>query len=533
MRHLALSTLVLLSMGCADRLGTAPVDASLSDAGPFTGEGIPPRSGAFAHTVEDGRVGTVVDATSTSDWRHLDLDSGESVDAAEGWELSFSRFRVRINGGVSGTGGVQVAELDGVSFESVMRAPEDGWTVPVPDGEADDDTEADNAFNNGQTDWFDYEVETHTLTPRDVTYVVASTEGRFFKLRFDGYYDEAGSPAVVQFRWAAIEPPEMALPDAGPSGPVDAGPDASSDGGVDTTVPGDALDVNAGDGAAWVYLSVADGVVSPADPSVDTGWDIAFRRTAVRSNSGTSGPGMAGAQVYDETLAFDDIEDVDTFGFAVDTLIDSGAPGAEIESLNGPLLNWYDYDPVRHAVSPTDQTYLLRTASGGYARMRIWTWEDGHYAMSLHGVERRVVARTLSVDVTEADRFVSVRDGAVVEDVSEPMADSRWDLWLSSSAVRTNGGTSGTAEAGVTPSEATTLTGLGTAPSDGYAVDAEGNPALADWHTGDGGTSRGLVYFLRAADGTYGALRVVSQVAGVYTLELAYAGPENTDFGDL
>src|SRR5688572_27417744 len=117
--------IALLSLGCA------PMLQSHDDAGHMDGgwqrndASIPASSGSFSHSIgADGVVTTLVDATSATAWRYLDFETGLSVDpASTTWDLGFSRFRVRTNGGVSGNGRVQVAVLDGRTFESITQAP--------------------------------------------------------------------------------------------------------------------------------------------------------------------------------------------------------------------------------------------------------------------------------------------------------------------------------------------------------------------------------------------------------------------------
>jgi hypothetical protein len=299
-----------------------------------------------------------------------------------------------MNGGASGSAGVQVATLDGVAFESVTKAPEEGFTSPVADGPDDDDAEPDNAFNNGTDDWYEYDLSTHTLTTKDVIYVVASSAGRFYKIRFESYYDGAGSPGFVRFRWAEIEAPDTELPDAGVFVPVDGGVDmadgsVATDGGVDMTdgsvppdpepLPDHAFEVNASSTTDWVYLSIADGVIStPADPDDDLGWDLAIRRTSLRTNSGTIGAGGGGARLDDSGLAYDDVEAPTTTGFTIDEVVTGSAPGSVPTSLNAILGDWYDYDFMTHAVNPSDRIYIVRGADGeSYAKLHIWSYSDG------------------------------------------------------------------------------------------------------------------------------------------------------------
>ena len=46
----------------------------------------------------------------------------------------------------------------------------------------------------------------------------------------------------------------------------------------------------------WVYYSFEKGaIVEVSSPETDLGWDIAFQRWYVKTNSGTSGKGKGGA----------------------------------------------------------------------------------------------------------------------------------------------------------------------------------------------------------------------------------------------
>ena len=55
--------------------------------------------------------------------------------------------------------------------------------------------------------WSDYDFTTHILTPADKVYVIHTGENAYFKLRFDSYYDAAGTPAMLQTSVAAIDAP--------------------------------------------------------------------------------------------------------------------------------------------------------------------------------------------------------------------------------------------------------------------------------------------------------------------------------------
>ncbi len=152
-----------------------------------------------------------VNATSYESFRYFDLDAVANDEDPARWDLRFQRMAVEMNGGVTGEGGVVALVLDGVSFDEVSVAPASGYSAPVPDSD-DRDQYADSVFTGDHDEpgnaWYEYTVDGHVLTPRPWVYVVKSTEGRAYKLAFDGYYDEAGSPANVQFRFAEIDLPD-------------------------------------------------------------------------------------------------------------------------------------------------------------------------------------------------------------------------------------------------------------------------------------------------------------------------------------
>jgi hypothetical protein len=184
--------------------------------------------GKFSHhELADGALDTVVDATLDSEWQYLDLDTRTADDDEARWDLGFSRFRIRVNGGAGGPGGVEVAALADADFDALERAPDQGFAPARPDGDEDEDSEPDTVFNSGPEDWYAYDVMKHTLSPLPIVYAIASSEQRFYKLRIDGYYDDAGTPGFLRFRWAAIAEPAASRARDGGAAATDGGTDMS------------------------------------------------------------------------------------------------------------------------------------------------------------------------------------------------------------------------------------------------------------------------------------------------------------------
>jgi hypothetical protein len=232
-----LSALLLLAaQGCAGKLkprtdekprDAGALDAAAEDLDAVLDGGIPVHTGKFKNAARpDESLVTVVDAIDSHEWQQFDLDTGKAVEGDSGWDLAFTRFKIKTNGGVTGNGGVYVVALEGQSFDRLEKAPDMGFAADRKDsaGDAGDaDTDPDNVFNSGDEDWYDYDEMTHELSPKDITYVFASTEKQFFKFRIDKYYDSAGTPANFEFHWKQIHAPDSGFP------PGDGG--AAADGG--------------------------------------------------------------------------------------------------------------------------------------------------------------------------------------------------------------------------------------------------------------------------------------------------------------
>jgi hypothetical protein len=142
---------------------------------------------------------TLVDATSETDWTYLDLDTGREDVAPGAWDLGFRRQWIASNGGVSGGAGVEVAILPGVDFPGVIEPPTTGWAVDAPDGD-DANPEPDYVLNT----WYDYNADTHVLSPKPEIYAVRTSGGAVIKLQILAYYDPAGTSAWFLLRWAAL-----------------------------------------------------------------------------------------------------------------------------------------------------------------------------------------------------------------------------------------------------------------------------------------------------------------------------------------
>ena len=119
----------------------------------------------------------------------------------------------------------------------------------------------------------------------------------------------------------------------------------------------------------YAYFSFVTGKEVPAEESKSTKWDLAFSKTTIVINGGTSGPGKGGAQVLEQ--AFDMIKDAPKEGYKIDDASGNAIPGGSGNS-------WYKYDMNVHAILPiVGRTILVKTAEGKFAKVEIISYYKG------------------------------------------------------------------------------------------------------------------------------------------------------------
>lgn len=189
-RSLSLAASALLSAGCYPDLSGA------LDPGP------PPSDAPTElETTGDGATLLQIDATDYDLWVYVDLDGFTFVDEGDPtWDLGFRRFEIKLNGGVSGGAGVEASSTED-PFDAVTSPPDTGWATDEADADGDEVPEY------ALLDWYAYDYDTHELSPVPLTWVIATSEGQHVKLRFDGYYDDNGTPAMIRAIAEQLEAP--------------------------------------------------------------------------------------------------------------------------------------------------------------------------------------------------------------------------------------------------------------------------------------------------------------------------------------
>lgn len=93
-------------------------------------------------------------------------------------------------------------------------------------------------------------------------------------------------------------------------------------------------------------------------------WDIAFNRTSILVNGGSSGKGMVTAVLLKET-AFDQLAKRPESGFRTDM---DGEKAIPTGSGNG----WYEYNMANHSISPIpNRVIVFKTLAGEYVKLEV------------------------------------------------------------------------------------------------------------------------------------------------------------------
>jgi hypothetical protein len=167
-------------------------------------------SDPVTHAENEEGTTTTINASCEENWVYLNLSdkaqvSPETPADSDEWDLGFQRFQIKSNGGISGAGNVLVAMVSDTAFEDLIEAPASGYLSDAADSD-DEDEDPDYPFLAPNA-WYEYDDDTHILTPINHIYVVQSLSGTYYKIQFIDYYDDAGTSGYPKFIWGTVLAP--------------------------------------------------------------------------------------------------------------------------------------------------------------------------------------------------------------------------------------------------------------------------------------------------------------------------------------
>ena len=195
-------SLFLILWGCVEK----STDTGAEDGGLDTAVDVESPQPEAPEPEEPGipdnpNIDEMIDSTDSTAWVHYDLESSSLIPTDEvsedNWDIAFQRYIIKLNGGVSGTGGVEVMLLAGEyeNFEEVTLPEEGEWITDLEDSDGDDQPEY--ALDS----WFDYDLATHVLSPADLVYLIRTVEGDIFRFRILDYYSSQGGSGYMSIEF--------------------------------------------------------------------------------------------------------------------------------------------------------------------------------------------------------------------------------------------------------------------------------------------------------------------------------------------
>jgi hypothetical protein len=332
----------MLLAGCSGAEPEAPPDKEPTDTDTSTSTSTSPPFDPTIETVEnaDGTFSTLLQATHGEEFVYFSLsEGGVQVEQDGPWQLAFRREEIRLNGGVTGTAGIEAAVLETIAFEALRYPAQGGYLTDTEDIDGDD--RAEGPFNG----WFAYDITDHTLSPADQTYVVRGPTGAW-RMRMDSYYAPEGQSGWPTFTWGP-------LPEPGPLSLVE-----------------EALAVDA-TGEGFVFVSLAEQIaLAPPDPAGSDDWDLAFSGTEIASNGGITGSG--GREVARVEAPLEEVT------APADSAFMSDAPDEDGDGIpEYAVSGWYTLDPYDQSVVPVPGvSFVVRRPDETQHAFGVISYED-------------------------------------------------------------------------------------------------------------------------------------------------------------
>lgn len=146
------------------------------------------------------------------------------------------------------------------------------------------------------------------------------------------------------------------------------------------TVDGTAGGLGSAADNPYIYLDLQTGTkvaIDDVEAFSSNAWDIAIKRSSLRTNGGDSGAGGRTLTVFVAGTGdpMSEVTTVPTTPFIADQFV-SPPPDCELIALDGgePMTafgQWYDYDDATHIVTPKNEVYVVKRSDGTHSAFHI------------------------------------------------------------------------------------------------------------------------------------------------------------------
>jgi hypothetical protein len=136
----------------------------------------------------------------------------------------------------------------------------------------------------------------------------------------------------------------------------------------------------------WTFFDFSRGSVVEVPHQFGVDWDLAFQRHKILANGGATNPKGRGAILNLGEVPFDQVREAPADGYVEDTIAAINPETIATENL--AIKAWYHYNFLTHLLRPKANVYVIRTADGKYARMRLISYYcDGGQASGCFTIE--------------------------------------------------------------------------------------------------------------------------------------------------
>jgi len=153
-----------------------------------------------------------INSTGSTTWKYFSFASNDTVTIADptsstAWDLAFQRYRIKTNGGLSGSGSGSAAnsyQKGQTGFDALKVVPDTttfaqdaSISIAVQQGYAT------YVVNPSLYTWFSLEFATQgtQIVPTDYIYIVKTGTGKYVKVWFKSYYSTTNLSGYVTFQY--------------------------------------------------------------------------------------------------------------------------------------------------------------------------------------------------------------------------------------------------------------------------------------------------------------------------------------------
>lgn len=136
----------------------------------------------------------------------------------------------------------------------------------------------------------------------------------------------------------------------------------------------------------WTFVDFSRGAAVEVPHQFSVDWDLAFQRHKILANGGATNPKGRGAILNLGEVAFEEVHEAPAEGYVEDTI--AAITPDSISTENLAVKAWYHYNFFTHILRPKPNVYVIRTADGKYAKLRIVSYYcDGGQASGCFTIE--------------------------------------------------------------------------------------------------------------------------------------------------